>query len=169
MSHLNQFFNLETVEGLIRKLLLIFIVTLSFGYGTGVYYVAITSGNSTKTIQENYLGNEEDESAKTMKFKKPEKEIISIIHSRVISFSLIFLAMGILFFLTPYSSRLKSFLIIEPFVSILITFGGIWLMWKGLVWMKYLIIISGLLMHLSFLVMGVLILITLLKPRVKHF
>jgi hypothetical protein len=156
---------LENLTGLWRKLLISFVVTLSFGYGTGMYYLTLTSGTQTQSIEENYLGNETDESALEMKFKKPEKEVVSIIHSHVISFSLIFIAMGGLLLLTSYPARLKSFLIIEPFVSIILTFGGIWLMWKGIAWMKYLIIISGSLMNLAYLVMALMVLIALIKPR----
>ena len=163
----NQFsFNsLENLTGLWRKLLIAFVITLSFGYGAGMYYLTLTSGTQSQSIEENYLGNEADESALEMKFKKPEKEVVSIIHSHVISFSLIFIAMGALLLLTSYPARLKSFLIIEPFVSIILTFGGIWLMWKGIAWMKYLIIISGSLMNLAYLVMALMVLIALIKPR----
>ena len=158
---------LENLTGLWRNLLIAFVITLSFGYGTGMYYLTLTSGVKTQSIEENYLGNEANEAALEMKFKKPEKEVISIIHSHVISFSLIFLAIGGLFLMTSYASGLKSVLVIEPFVSIILTFGGIWLMWQGIAWMKYIIIISGTLMNLAYVVMAALILAALLKPRVK--
>ena len=157
--------HLENLTGLWRKLLIAFVITLSFGYGTGMYYLTLTSGVNTQNIEENYLGNEADEAALEMKFKKPEKEVVSIIHSHVISFSLIFLSIGGLFLLTSFSTRLKSFLVIEPFVSIILTFGGIWLMWKGISWMKYVIIISGTLMNLTYLIMAGLILVALIRPR----
>jgi hypothetical protein len=156
---------LENLTGLWRKLLIAFVVTLSFGYGTGMYYLTLTSGTQTQSIEENYLGNETDESALEMKFKKPEKEVISIIHSHVISFSLIFLSIGGLLLLTSYTTRLKSILIIEPFISIILTFGGIWLMWKGVAWMKYIIIISGTLMNLTYILMSLMVLIALIRPR----
>ena len=66
---------------------------------------------------------------------------------------------------TKRREDLISFLVIEPFVSIILTFGGIWLMWKGFAWMKYVIIVSGTLMNLAYVVMAVLVLIALLKPR----
>ena len=158
---------LENITGLWRAMLIAFVITLSFGYGTGMYYLTLTSGTQTQSIEENYLGNESDESAEIMKYKKPEKEVISIIHSHVISFSLIFLAIGGLLLMTSYSSRLKSVLVIEPFVSIILTFGGIWLMWKGLGWMKYVIIVSGMLMNLVFVVMAGLVLVALGKRRLQ--
>lgn len=161
----NSNITLENITGHWRILLIAFVITLSFGYGAGMYYLTLTSGVNTQNIEENYLGNEADEAALEMKFKKPEKEVVSIIHSHVISFSLIFLSIGGLFLFTSYSARLKSILVIEPFVSIIITFGGIWLMWKGVGWMKYVIIISGTLMNLAYLVMAALVLVTLIRPR----
>ncbi|MDG2074681.1 MAG: hypothetical protein P8J28_08950, partial [Polaribacter sp.] len=52
--------------------------------------------------------------------------------------------------LTNINIRLKLFLAIEPFVSILLTFGGIYFMWLGISWMKYVIMISGILMTVTF-------------------
>ena len=163
MNHTN--ITLENLTGLWRNLLIAFVITLSFGYGTGMYYLTLTSGLQTQSIEENYLGNEADEAALEMKFKKPEKEVVSIIHSHVISFSLIFMAIGGLLLLTSYPPRLKSILVIEPFVSIILTFGGIWLMWQGVSWMKYIIIISGTLMNLAYVVMAGLVLVALGKQR----
>ena len=100
-----------------------------------------------------------------MKFKMTKKEILSIIHSHVISFSLIFLVIGFLLFHTSFSSRLISFLTLEPFISIVATFGGIWFMWQGIVWMKYIVILSGTLMHLVFICSVLLILYDLLRKR----
>ena len=165
MNHTNN--TLENLTGLWRNLLIAFVITLSFGYGTGMYYLTLTSGLQTQSIEENYLGNEADEAALEMKFKKPEKEVVSIIHSHVISFSLIFLSIGVLFLMTSCPARLKSFLVIEPFVSIILTFGGIWLMWQGMGWMKYVIIVSGTLMNLAYMVMAGLVLVALGRPRMK--
>lgn len=165
MKNQFNFKSLENLTGLWHKLLIAFVITLSFGYGAGMYYLTLTSGTQTQSIEENYLGNEADESALEMKFKKPEKEVVSIIHSHVISFSLIFLSIGGLLLLTSYPPRLKSLLIIEPFVSILLTFGGIWFMWKGIGWMKYVIIASGALMNLAYVAMALMVLIALLRPR----
>ena len=152
---------LKNLTGLWRNLLIAFVITLSFGYGTGMHYLTLTSGIEVKSIEENYLGNESDENADMMKFKKSEKEIISIIHSHAVSFALVFLAIGGLMLMTSYPSRLKSILVIEPFISVIVTFGGIWLMWKGVGWMKYVIIISGTLMNLAYLVMAALVLVAL--------
>ena len=45
----------------------------------------------------------------------------------------------------------KKFLTIEPFVSILVTFGGIYVIWLGYPAMAYLVMLSGFLMTLSYI------------------
>ena len=142
-----------------------FILTLSFGYYTGLRFVNENTNNTTQGIEEHYLGNESDEDAAEMKFKKSEKEIITTVHNHVVSMSLIFLALGVILLLTSIPKRLKKILIVEPFISIILTFGGIWLMWSGVLWFKYVIIFSGILLTLSYTTSTILILLQLFKKN----
>jgi len=142
-----------------------FILTLSFGYYTGLRFVNENTGNTTQGIEEHYMGNEADDSATVMKFKKTEKEIITTVHNHVVSMSLIFLVLGVLLLLTSINPMLKKFLMLEPFVSVLLTFGGIWLMWSGVLWFKYIIIFSGILMTLTFTASVIVILQQLFKKN----
>jgi hypothetical protein len=52
---------------------------------------------------------------------------------------------------TSINKKLMSVLILEPFVSIVLTFGGIYVLWTGVLWFKYVIMVSGLALTLSFL------------------
>jgi hypothetical protein len=142
-----------------------FILTLSFGYFTGLRFVNENTGNTTKGIEEHYLGNEADEEADIMRFKKSEKEIITTVHNHVTSMSLIFLAIGSILLITSVNRKLKKFLILEPFVSIILTFGGIWLMWAGVLWFKYIIICSGILLTITFTTSAILIITQLFKKN----
>lgn len=160
-----KFFELEKIEGNFRKFLIAFVLCLSIGYSFGLYYISISSGFTSQTVKENYLGNEENDEAEIMKFKMSEKEVISIIHAHIISFSLIFLALGFLLYQSSMPTKLISFLSLEPFASIILTFGGIWFMWKGIFWMKYIVILSGTVMHLVFLLSVAILLYELLKKR----
>jgi len=54
--------------------------------------------------------------------------------------------------MTSIPKRWKAFLMIEPFFSILITFGGIYFMWMGVIWLKYIVMLSGVLMTLAYFV-----------------
>ena len=37
------------------------------------------------------------------------------------------------------------------FISIILTFGGIWLLWKEITWFKYVVMVSGSLLTITFL------------------
>lgn len=136
--------------------ILCFLVSLSIGYFTGLLFVNTTTSLSPTGIEENYNGNiSEDENEfdfnQELKYKKPLREIITIIHEHIISFSLIFFCTGLLLYFCEFNPRLKWFLLIEPFVSTVITFGGIYLLWLELTWVKYIIMISGFLITTSYI------------------
>ena len=59
---------------------------------------------------------------------------------------------------------IKNFLMLEPTISLVVTFAGLWLLWSGISWMKYIIMISGILMHLSIIA----VLLLLLKDLTFH-
>lgn len=140
-----------------------FCITLSVGFYTGISYVDTTTASNPKGIEENYLGNEADEEADVMKFKKSKKEIMSLIHSHVLTMSLIFISLAILIYLTSIPMRLKLFLMLEPFVSILATFGGIYFLWKGFLVWKYIVMFSGILMTITFTTSVLIVLYQLVK------
>ncbi|MEX0274036.1 MAG: hypothetical protein AB3N16_06635 [Flavobacteriaceae bacterium] len=127
-----------------------FVVVLSIGFFTGLGFVRHTNATTPSGIEENYLGNEEIEEVEVMRFKKSEREMLTIIHSHILSMSLIFFVLGILVWMTRLPRMWKLFLTIEPFVSIILTFGGIYFLWKGLLWMRYVVLFSGAVMTLSF-------------------
>jgi hypothetical protein len=144
-----------------------FIIVLSIGYYTGLTFVSQTTNNSSQGIEENYLGNEDDLDATTMMFKKGEREMITIIHTHILSLSFIFFLQGILLLGATLPKKIKRFLLVEPFISIIITFGGIYLLWLGHTWVKYIVIISGILMTLCFTTSTIVILKQLLLPNSK--
>ena len=134
----------------VKGLIIAFIICLSIGFYTGIRFVNDTSNSNPDGIEERYLGNEDVEDATVMKFKKSRGEVITTVHNHILSLSVIFFLLGGLVATTRINKKLKSFLMIEPFVSILCTFGGIYFMWSGILWMKYVIMVSGLLMTIAF-------------------
>jgi len=149
----------------VKLLLAAFIIVLSVGFFTGLLFVNETSAANPKGIEEQYLGNEDDEEAITMKFKKSDKEMLSIVHSHILSMALIFFLVGAILCTTKLNYKLKLFLITEPFISVIVTFGGLYLLWKGMTWIKYLVMISGVLMTLSYTASVLIILKQLLLPK----
>lgn len=134
-----------------------FIIILSIGFYSGLMFVNESSSASANGIEQQYLGNENDEDAAVMKFKKSDREMLGLIHNHVLSMSIIFFLIGLLLSITQLNKKLKLFLMIEPFVSIILTFGGIYLLWQGVIWMKYVVMFSGILMTLTFITSTVII------------
>lgn len=142
---------LLTLPREIRSFLAVFVVVLSVGYFTGLLFVGQTETTTPNGIEENYLGNEGDPDAEVMKFKKGEREMLTIIHTHILSMSFIFFLLGGIVLLTRLPKKFKFFLILEPFFSILATFGGIYFVWKGVEWVKYVVLASGVLMTVIFI------------------
>ena len=159
-----------TLNGLIhtfpkelKLLIAVFVVVLSIGFFSGLLFVSETSSTNPNGIEEQYLGNENDEEAIVMKFKKSEKEMLTLVHNHVLSMSIIFFLIGLILSTTKLQKRIKLFLMIEPFISVLLTFGGIYFLWKGFVWMKYIVMFSGTLMTLTYSLSVIIIIKQLIK------
>ncbi len=160
--------SLSTFSKEIKLFIGAFVIILSVGFYTGLLFVSQTSTTGPDGLVENYLGNEEDEAAEIMKFKKSEREMLTIVHTHILSMSFIFFLLGVLVWLTKLSKKLKLFLTVEPFLSVLLTFGGIYFLWSGVLWMKYVVIFSGFLMTLTFTISTILVFHQLaLKPDKK--
>ena len=134
----------------LKLLIGVFTIVLSIGFYTGLLFIGETSTINPSGIEEQYLGNEADEEAVVMKFKKSKKQMLTLVHNHVLSMSIIFFLLGLILLVTKLNNRLKLFLMIEPFLSVVLTFGGLYFMWTGLLWMKYIVIISGTLMVFSY-------------------
>jgi len=159
---------LLTLPKEIKVFIACFVVILSIGFFTGLFFVSETDSTSPAGMEENYLGNEDDEDAAVMKFKKSEREMLTIVHTHILSMSFIFFLLGGLVWITKASKNLKLFLTIEPFFSVLLTFGGIYFLWMGILWMKYIVMVSGFLMTATFTISALLVLYQLcLNPDRK--
>jgi len=145
----------------IKLLIGAFIIVLSIGFYTGLLFVGETSSVNPNGIEEQYLGNENDENAEVMRFKKSDQEMLTLVHNHILSMSIIFFLVGGLVSITKLNKKIKLFLIVEPFVSVVLTFGGLYLLWSGMLWMKYIVMFSGILMTLTFTVSVIVILIQL--------
>jgi len=163
------------INGLIYKLskelkwlVAAFVIVLSIGFYSGLLFVGETSSANPNGIEEHYLGNESDEEAVIMKFKKSEQEMLTLVHNHILSMSIIFFLVGILLSITKLNKKLKLFLMIEPFISVILTFGGLYLLWKEVLWMKYIVMCSGILMTLTFTISVAVILTQLVQSRPKN-
>jgi len=158
----NQFL-IKNLSAPIKYFIGVFLILLSIGYFTGLAFVAQTDSTTPQGIEENYNGNEDEDAPKVLKFKKSSREMLTIIHTHVLSISMIFFMTGILLWCTEQRVLIKKILSIEPFVSVLVTFGGIYLVWLGYSFFSILIVISGTLMTLSYVLAILFIFNDLLK------
>ena len=150
----------------LKLLLGAFTIVLSIGFYSGLLFVVETSTIDPSGIEEQYLGNESDEDAMVMKFKKSEKQMLTLVHNHVLSMSLIFFLLGLIMLVTKLNKKLKLFLMIEPFFSVVLTFGGLYLLWTDILLMKYVVIFSGALMTLSFTFSILIIIFQLLNIKI---
>ncbi|MCK5677193.1 MAG: hypothetical protein KAH72_01775 [Flavobacteriaceae bacterium] len=142
----------------IKLLISVFVLTLNIGFFTGLNFVNETTEFQVKGVETNYLGNELDEDAEVMKFKMSKKRVLTLVHNHILSLSVVFLLLGVILSLTSINKRIKTILIIEPFFSILLTFGGIYFLWNGVIWVKYVIVLSGMAMTITIILSSLLIL-----------
>ena len=127
-----------------------FIIVLSIGFYSGLLFVEETSSINPSGVEEQYLGNEFDDGAMVMKFKKSKREMLTLVHNHILSMSIIFVLLGLITLTTKLNRKLKLVLVLEPFLSIILTFGGLYFLWLGVLWFKYVVIVSGILMTICF-------------------
>ncbi|WP_350287865.1 hypothetical protein [uncultured Croceitalea sp.] len=148
-----------------KVLLGIYLLITSIGFLSALQFVNVTTEGSPQGIEENYLGNEDDFEAEELKFAKSEKQVLNIVHAHMLSMAMLFLVLALLVALTPIDGFFRRFLLLEPIISVLLTFGGIYLLTKGFLWMKYIIMISGMLMTVSFVVSVLIVAYWLVKKQ----
>ena len=151
----------------LKSLCFFTVFNLTIGVIIGMYYVGYTTNFTPIGTSEHFSGSQEDRSFDIPeKYPKPISELLSTTHNHIISMTFIFVIIGgIFFFSTTIKGILKTILIIEPFLSIILTFGGIWLIRFINPLFSYLVIFSGILMYLSFFIMALIIFYELIIKR----
>ena len=132
-------------------LLIYYLITLGIGFSLGVLYVYLNSEFSSTGMLEQYLGNNDEWNPK---LPKTLIDLVSHTHEHITMFSIIFLSLGAIF---SYNSVItgfwEKFLMLEPFISIILTFGGFFIIRYISINFSYIIMISSTLMYLCFYVM----------------
>ena len=142
---------INSLDTNLKKLLTYYLFTIGIGFSLGVLYVYLNSEFSNTGMVEQYVGNNNEWEPK---LPKTLKDLVSHTHEHITMFSVIFLSLGLIF---SYNSVIKgfwkSFLILEPFISIIITFGGFFIIRYITTTFSYVIIISSFLMYICFYIM----------------
>ena len=115
---------------------------MGIGSAEDVPSTATSAGHSTTS---------EPTSSTDIQYEKSLAEMLNMIHTHIITMTLIFAVSGFLTVLTgSLPNRLRKFAIVEPFIGILATFGGIWATrYLGAGW-SWLVSLSGAVMALAF-------------------
>jgi len=142
--------------GKLKVLCFLTVLNLSIGVGIGLYYVGYTTQYSSIGTAEHFAGSKvSDDFDIPAKYPKPFSELLNTTHTHVISMTFIFFIIGgIFYFNSIITGAMKTILIVEPFISIIMTFGGIWLVRFIHPGFSYFVILSGILMYLSFFIMA---------------
>lgn len=150
---------LYQLDNVIKKFLTGFLIALTLGVLVGLTYLWYTTDYTPKGTVERFNGSISsdtgDEFAIPENYPKPVSELLVTTHNHIITFSLIFLALGSIFFFNSIiSGWWKTFFLIEPFVSTVVSFSTIW----GIRFIHssfvYVTIISAVLIYSSFFIMS---------------
>ena len=129
-------FYLKNLNNDIKYILLSFLITIGIGITTGMLYLYYTTNADTTGVIEHYKGSTnssyedlDDFLDKPPKTKKYLHDMLETTHTHVIAFSVISILIGLIFYFNSIiKGKLKLFLIIEPFISTIITFSSLWIM-----------------------------------------
>lgn len=160
------------LEKKFKSFLLAFVLTLSFGVATGLIYLYYTTEYAPEEAVRRYNGSEIINLSEEMDipeyYPKPISELLITTHTHVITFSFIFLCIGgIFYFNSIITGFMKQILIIEPFVSTIISFGSLWAMRFIDPAFVYVTAISSTLIYLSYLIMASVIIYELSFKKIK--
>lgn len=144
----------------LKKMIVALLFSLTFGILIGLGFLYYTTSYSTKGAVERYNGSQiTDEFEIAENYPKPISEIFITTHNHIIAFTLIFTVVcSIFYFSSILNNGWKTFLLVEPFVSIIISFGSLWLMRFANPNFVYLMAVSSTLIYISYFVMTGLIL-----------
>ena len=149
----NNFF-LKDLEQSIKCFLIAFLITITAGICTGLGYIYYTTNIAADSISERYAGTIVKEHEIPENFPKSIQNMIQTTHEHVNSFAIISFMIGVIFYFNSIiNGKLKTFLMIEPFISTIITFLSLWLIRFINTSFAYLVILSSTLMYLCWFVM----------------
>lgn len=102
-------------------------IVQAVGYTTALVYVWQTTRLVPAGIVDHYRGSEAAEGA--MQFPKSFAQMLALTHTHLLSMAVIFVLSGISVALCErVPEGRKRFLIVEPFVALLVSFSAMWLM-----------------------------------------
>ena len=143
-----------------------FLFTMLIGIFLGLGFIYYTTDMNIQGTIEHYNGSEVLDDEIPEEFPKPLEAMILTTHAHVNSFALISLIIGTIFYFNSIiSGKIKLLLMVEPFFGTLITFLSMWFLRYLNESFVYLVLLSGFLMYLFWIIMVVLSLYELLFKK----
>lgn len=143
----------------IKKLIFTFVLVSFIGVVVGGIMIEVTTHLTPQGVVEQYKGINKSkvDTANELKFPKPVKEMLITTHNHILGLSSLFVIVGFLYLATGKNSWLQISIAVEPLISLIVTFGGLWVMrylWSPFV---YVVILSGTLMITTYVWMSLVV------------
>ena len=147
-------FKLQDLDSTSKIFLTFFLITMQLGILIGIGYIYYTTNLNPAGTIEHYNGSEVFDEDIPEEYPKTLENMILTTHAHVNSFAMISLIIGMIFYFNSIVvNKFKLFLMVEPFISTLVTFSCLWLMRYLNDSFVYLVIISSTLMYLCWSIM----------------
>lgn len=143
--------HLHTWPAPYRKLIAVFVVVTVTGFVLGTIFIEVTTHLTPEGVVSQYTGHTEEQSQQLsgeqeIKFAKSPTDMLTTTHNHILGLSVLFTVLGFLYLHTGRRSALRVAIAVEPLFTLLLTFGGLWVvryLWTPFV---YVVILSGVLM-----------------------
>jgi len=160
---------LKSLSSSLKKFIAVYIIVISIGVGTGLTFLNHTTSFSPKGTIARFNGdkkNVDSDFEVQENYPKPISEMLITTHNHILGLAFIFFSIGLIFYFNSIIiGKWKLFIMIEPLVSIIISFGSIWLMRFVDEHFVYLAVVSASIMYLSFYFMAIISLYELIFKR----
>ena len=156
----------------VRLFAAMIMLALGLGYAHALAYVYQTTRIVPAGIEQRFRGTETNPSTEStapeeledttvatppatitgeIEYQKSLAEMLNIIHTHILSMTFLFSLSGLITLMTASTgTKFRKFVVIEPFIGILVTFAGLWLMRYVHPAFSWLVSISGTLLALAF-------------------
>ena len=151
----------------VKLLIVAFTICLVVGVSIGLVYIYTTESTSAAGTIEHYRGsNVTGDFDIPDKYPKTFEGMLLTTHTHVIAFAIIFLILGLFWAMNSIViGWWKLFFLVEPFVSVLITFLSLWGIRYVSDSFSYISMVFGILTYASFYLMAWIILLDLLNRQ----
>ena len=151
----------------VKLLIVAFTICLVVGVSIGLVYIYTTESTSAAGTIEHYRGSDvTGDFDIPYKYPKTFEGMLLTTHTHVIAFAIIFLILGLFWAMNSIVvGWWKLFFLVEPFVSVLITFLSLWGIRYVSDSFSYISMVFGILTYTSFYLMAWIILLDLLNRQ----